>query len=330
MVHIVDRVKHQEETMRQLSDDTKFLWIKATSWSAVGFIVTFLWLLASLMSNDHHYLGAAVFFAVGALFLFVKFVSSVWSEREEGRRKLVLAIGSVGFVMLITVGLGTLYYLNKNFKTAPVASGIEKSSFRPVPDKEITVDLPKIAATARATKDNRSSASPQQADLRCIFSGKSELIIQYKNPTSIKAETPRISYALMNLSHPYIYSPRSGDPPSAQPFPIPTEIAKDAWINPGDYGGYTSILQNFRSSVKSGDIIFGVVRIDCHTCQKTRSYYVYWKAGDGGWYSEGDSKHMELPRPTAQATPEDQLKGYLDNLVPAKKRQAMRDTYTID
>ena len=68
--------------------------------------------------------------------------------------------------------------------------------------------------------------------------------------------------------------------------------------------------------VKSGEIIFGVAWVTCINCIKDRAYYVYWKAGEGGWYAEQNPKQLELPKPIATAYSDMQINEYLDKLVP--------------
>ena len=80
--------------------------------------------------------------------------------------------------------------------------------------------------------------------------------------------------------------------------------------------------------IKGGDIIWGVAWITCVDCARNRAYYVYWKAGDGGWYAETDPKRLQLPKPVMTPFSDSQVDEYVDKLVPLKERQHMKEKFS--
>lgn len=170
------------------------------------------------------------------------------------------------------------------------------------------------------------SSSPLNSDLRYVFYGKDRLYVVFKNPSRYVASKPKVWFALMDLTNPYSYSIRPGESPTAQPFPIPTKVYSDDYVRPGDSGGNEDLLRNFMGHIKEGDIIWGFAAITCIDCMKQRSYYVYWKAGVGGWFAEADPKHLMLPKPVMTPFSESQIDAYVNKLVPAEDRQQMKET----
>ncbi len=172
------------------------------------------------------------------------------------------------------------------------------------------------------------SGSSLNSDLRYTFYGRDRLYFVYSNPSPYVASKPRITFGLMDLTNPYSYSVHPGERPTAQPFPIPTRVLSNDYIRPGESAGYEDLLSNFMGHIKGGDIIWGVAWITCVDCARNRAYYVYWKAGDGGWYAETDPKRLQLPKPVMTPFSDSQVDEYVDKLVPLKERQHMKEKFS--
>jgi hypothetical protein len=180
-----------------------------------------------------------------------------------------------------------------------------------------------LAATGKKGKQTDSDS-----DLQYVFFGKDRLMFEYKNPSRTAASKPKIAFAFMDLTNPYFYSPTAGAPPTPQPFPIPVRVLSDDYVRAGDAAGNEDVLKNFTGHVKTGDVILGFAMLTCINCIKQRAYYVYWKAGEGGWYAEADANSLQIPRPSPTPYSDEQIKEYVDKLVPMDKREKMTETFS--
>ncbi len=170
--------------------------------------------------------------------------------------------------------------------------------------------------------------SSQDSDLKCTFYGKDQLFYMYTNPREHAASKPSIFFGLMDLTNPYVYSTSPGQPPTAQPFPIPAKTFSEDYVRGGESQGNVEILKDFMGHIKNGDVIWGVASVTCINCIKRRSYYLYWKVGYGGWYAETDPSKLELPQPAMTPFSDSQINNYVDKMVPANKRKVMKQTFS--
>ncbi|HTV79352.1 MAG TPA: hypothetical protein VMF03_13920 [Steroidobacteraceae bacterium] len=70
-----------------------------------------------------------------------------------------------------------------------------------------------------------------------------------------------------------------------QPLPIP--IASFDWLRPHDRSGLQALFTPLvMSRVKPGDRIYGSAMVLCPECKRSRSYLVYIKFGESGWFVE--------------------------------------------
>ena len=122
-------------------------------------------------------------------------------------------------------------------------------------------------------KDLRPKKAPLP-DVSAKFVGPEEVAILIENSKRAGvAYQPKYGVGLVDLEHPDDF------------LRIPTTTgdfirAGEAW-GPNQFMG----LPGVKNIVKPGDRIFGTVTVSCPTCATTRGYWVYIKAGDGGWYS---------------------------------------------
>jgi len=98
------------------------------------------------------------------------------------------------------------------------------------------------------------------------------------------AQQPKWTFALGDLTNEY-YPHYPSDPNSSQPLPIPTNKVDD-YVKPHSYLGNFAVFNDVTANfIKSGDQIFGFATISCSNCAGSRSYWLYWEAGNGGWYA---------------------------------------------
>jgi hypothetical protein len=96
------------------------------------------------------------------------------------------------------------------------------------------------------------------------------------------------------------------------------------YIRPGAIWGPNAVMSTPRvqSVVKPGDRITGAATVQCPDCLQTRSYWIYFVHGQGGWY-------CEMPRPVFPASGKffvemrDQLEDYLAAIAPEGCRKSI-------
>lgn len=81
----------------------------------------------------------------------------------------------------------------------------------------------------------------------------------------------------------------------------PTEFLKipssgGGFIRPGDIAGPYVFIGLVKTQFKTGDRLFGSVGVTCPTCLKERTYWLFIKGGEGGWYEEqqGPTRNITL------------------------------------
>jgi hypothetical protein len=99
------------------------------------------------------------------------------------------------------------------------------------------------------------------------------------------AQQPKWSFALGDFTNEY-YPHYPSDPSSSQPLPIPTDKVDD-YVKPHSYLGNFAVFNDATANlIKSGDQIFGFATISCLNCAGSKSYWLYWEVGIGGWYAD--------------------------------------------
>lgn len=162
------------------------------------------------------------------------------------------------------------------------------------------------------------------SDLRLLLYGKNELRFACKNPSKLSASKPKYWFALLDLTNPYSYPSK---PDEANAFPIPAVVLHKDFVRPSEMMAGREVLNEVaKSHVKIGDIIFGVAWVTCENCIKSRAYYLYWKAGQGGWYAEANPSKLQLPRPVMNSFTEAQIGTYVDTLVPIGNRKPIPES----
>jgi hypothetical protein len=105
---------------------------------------------------------------------------------------------------------------------------------------------------------------------------------------------------------------------------IPTQMGD--YIRPGESWGPNELMgiDAVKSVVKHGDRIVGSVSISCPTCMKTRGYWVFIKAGDGGWYAEQEGSPKAIANRAAAEKLASNFDAYADILAPKSKRTPIK------
>jgi hypothetical protein len=150
---------------------------------------------------------------------------------------------------------------------------------------------------------------PKQPDLRLRLVHPQEVAIEIHN-SKVRgvADRPRYGVALIDLESPNDF------------LRIPTAVGD--YIRPGEFWGPNEFMgiDAVKAVVKPGDRIFGSVSVSCPTCVRSRGYWIYIKAGDGGWYAEQEG----LPKGISNVDAAKQIAGdfetYANTLAPSAKR----------
>jgi len=116
-----------ESLMEPRSSNVSWLLRKAITWPVVSVVFVTLWTFAGLMANDHLYPAARLLFAIGDVFLVLRFVHWVYSERQRGERRIVGTVGFVAITLFCATQFAVVQYLQANVHT-PLASVNEPSS----------------------------------------------------------------------------------------------------------------------------------------------------------------------------------------------------------
>jgi hypothetical protein len=99
-------------------------------------------------------------------------------------------------------------------------------------------------------------------------------------------------------------------------------VRKVDFINAGDTAGAIILDSAVADRVRPGDRLFGTATFDCPGC-KERSYWLYIKRGEGGWFSEIRDQsvrglHLPIGKIIANADEE------LERLVPSSSRKSIQ------
>jgi hypothetical protein len=147
-------------------------------------------------------------------------------------------------------------------------------------------------------------------DLRLRFTSPQEVAIVIDNVSHAgTADRPKYGVMLVDL-----------DNIAADFLQIPTTMGE--YIRPGSYWGPNQFMgiSGVKSVVKPGDRIFGSVDISCPTCVKDRGYWLYIKAGEGGWYAEQEGGPFGLSNLKVIQQIAKNLDSYVNALVPESRR----------
>jgi len=109
------------------------------------------------------------------------------------------------------------------------------------------------------------------------FTNLNATTIAVRNTSTVVVQQPKYWVILFNLD--------TGEMERNQPLPIPANTGD--FIKQGNRWGTNSMLSlpQVKSRFKKGDRLLGSAYVTCPECI-TRSYVVYIKVGENGWYAE--------------------------------------------
>lgn len=100
-------------------------------------------------------------------------------------------------------------------------------------------------------------------------------------------------------------------------------IRSGEFIGPNEFMGMAEV----KAVVKPGDRIFGSVGVSCPTCVKSRTYWLYVKAGDGGWYEEQEGAPRAIASIDAAKKLAVNFDAYANILAPPAKRVPIQQNF---
>lgn len=100
--------------------------------------------------------------------------------------------------------------------------------------------------------------------------------------------------------------------------PLPIPVATFDWLKPHTAGGPQDLFDGplVKPLLKNGDQLFGCASIDCPTCIRARTYFVFITYGEGGWFAEvPDPKNEGLLVPKSFSKPDrDAYFSFIENI----------------
>jgi hypothetical protein len=85
-------------------------------------------------------------------------------------------------------------------------------------------------------------------------------------------------------------------------------------------------LDAVKAVVKPGDRIFGSVQVLCPACVKSRCYWLYIKAGVGGWYEEQQGSPKAIKGLDAAKIIAANFEAYANVVAPPQSRISIRES----
>jgi hypothetical protein len=184
-----------------------------------------------------------------------------------------------------------------------------------------------------AKPDNNSNSSPVpketppkppvKPDIGLRFVHPEDASFVLENTSQVVLYTPKFWFVLMDLDVPGANNLEGTAIPDI--LPIPAEAQQD-FIRPGDRTLPRSIVSYYPTVskiVKPNDRVFGSVGVTCPDCIKTRTYWLYFVVGAGGWYSEIVKQPKGLPLLRLMLSTEE----VLNEFVPIRKRIPIAGMY---
>jgi len=160
---------------------------------------------------------------------------------------------------------------------------------------------------------------PGKPDLELAFFVENELRFNYINNTANAAHNPKYWFAVENYTHP-VY--RDG---KIATLPIITTVVND-FVRPHSFQGNVEVIDSkSKKYAAKGDRLFGLGAITCEDCTGTRNYWMYYKLGEGGWYSPIKAGSSGMPFFDRKPQSDEAITTALERLVPQQDRIQMPD-----
>jgi hypothetical protein len=121
---------------------------------------------------------------------------------------------------------------------------------------------------------------PELPDVSVEFFDPDAPTVLIKNQSNFLARNVRYQTVIFNLELPL-------EPPALR-HPLPIVVEEATWIKAHDEIGPNAIFAtpHVRPLLKPGDRLVGTIAVNCDECTRGRTYYVFIKWGQNGWYSE--------------------------------------------
>jgi hypothetical protein len=241
-------------------------------------------------------------------------VLGAWVSIQPPKRK------SVWLIAFIVLGAGTtaatLYQVHQTRADDAKARAQDARDKKNLQDKidalQKKVDVLSDTSIPKLLGDVKGLERPKARlpDLTLRFVHPQEVAIAIDNaPNAGIADRPKYGVQLVDL-----------DNLAANYLGIPTNMGD--YIRPGEFWGPNQFMgiDGVKSVVKPADRIFGSVSISCPMCVKSRAYWVYIKAGDGGWYAEQSGPPKGLANLDAARKISADFETYVNMLAPPSTR----------
>jgi len=166
--------------------------------------------------------------------------------------------------------------------------------------------IPTLIGDVRGLQPHK--AVPANLSLRFVYPNEVSLIVDNAQGAGL-ADRPKYWAQLIDLDNihgNYLQIPVSmGD-----------YIRSGDFLGPAQFMGLPAV----KSLVKPGDRVFGSVSVSCPTCIKTRTYWLYVKVGEGGWYEEQQGSGKTIGSLQAAETIAPNFDAYAAIFAPPDKR----------
>jgi len=248
---------------------------------------------------------------------------------HRGRRSWVSAFAVVGLALAI----GSLWQINVSRTEAATdkqALGGQLQSLQ----KQLG-DLSPVPKSIDELREKLETSVPVKAkayaDLGIQFAGTDRLLFQlYNSSRTETAIDPKYGFIVWNYSR---KNPSAEDPNAKNPLPIPWKLLARDFIHPNRAMGPWELLEiggaRVKQMVENGDQLFGYANVSCVNCSGHRTYYVYFRVGQGGWYVPKTEKgSVSVPVPHRDYNDPLELEKVLTKMFPSHTRIAIPSRFT--
>jgi len=157
-------------------------------------------------------------------------------------------------------------------------------------------------------------AVPANLSLRFVYPNEVSLVVDNARSAGL-ADRPKYWAQLIDLDN--IHGNYLQIPVTMGDYIRPGEL-----LGPQQFMGIPAV----KNLVKPGDRIFGSVSVSCPTCIKTRTYWLYVKVGDGGWYEEQQGPGKTIGNWQVAETIAQNFEAYAAIFAPPDKRIPIHET----
>lgn len=280
-------------------------------------------------------------YAISIVFLGFSALGAISKVSHNTRSGLLTKCAWIFVIIFLLLYLGFDAVQEKDDRewswTAPELRGLmpEKMISKYWQPPSFPPDYSNLEAPAVQSEKPPSKVSPEltpqnkNTELALELAGRGGLMLELANTTVSTADKPKYWFAMLDATNCFVWPTK---PEDCQPLPLQTQTYASDYVNGLDRLGPFDVLSQSPSEiakqfVKSGDVLVGIVGVTCFNCMEARRYYVYFKVGEGGWFSRMEPGY-KFPALTKNI-PDDQLQKFLDAQVPQDKRTIIPETFDI-